>query len=285
MTDQTDDAAMAAAEEAAVALNQPAQAQQDDRTTQAQGDEQTPGDDAPAAQPTDEAGEQPKPKKSAKDRIDELTWRLRESERREAQLLDRIGGKQTPAQEAQPQAQQGDGRPDPTAYDGGVYDPQYIEDLTDYKADQAVTRRLNANKAQETVQTQLGNYQSKVAELYPDGVTEGLEAFHSLPAVPQGISEAILASDIGPKLGEYLGDNPREFQRISGLSPALQARELTLLEHRLSAPTEAPKPTPKTLTAAPEPPPQARGSGGRFQVAADTSDFAAFEQQYLKRGG
>jgi hypothetical protein len=59
--------------------------------------------------------------------------------------------------------------------------------------------------------------------------------------------------------------------------PDLQARELTLLETRL---TPAAKPTPKTATDAPEPPPQARGAGGQFKVAADTDDFAAFEKQY-----
>lgn len=245
-----------------------------------------PGEDDAAAnpEPEAEAPSEPKPKKTAKERIDELTWRLREAERREATLLDRIGGKQAPAQEAQPTAQ-GDGRPNPEDYEGGVYDPAYIEDLTDYKADQAVSKHLAANKANETTKTKLSTFGERVTALFPDGATEGLQAFYARPTLPTAMTEILLESDIGPKLAEHLGDNPREFERLSALPPHLQARELTLLETRLTAPTPEPKPAPKTTTNAPEPPPQARGSGGRFQVASDTSDFAAFEAQYVKRGG
>lgn len=244
------------------------------------------GEDDAAAQPEPEAEAQaePKPKKTAKERIDELTWQKRELERQNQALLDRLGGKQAPAQVAQ-QIPQGDGKPSPEGYEGGVYDPAYIEDLTDWKAEQAVTRRLEANKATETVRSKLSTFESKTGELYPDGEPDGLQAFRQLPVVPPVISEILMESDIGPKLAEHLGDNPREFERLSALPPHLQARELTQLENRLTAPATEPKPTPKTITAAPEPPPTARGAGGRFQVAADTTDFAAFESQYLKRGG
>jgi hypothetical protein len=243
--------------------------------------EEQPGeDDAAAKADTDaEAEAQPKPKKTAKERIDELTWRLREAERREAALLDRIGGKQAPAPEAHPPAHTGDGRPDPNAYESGVYDPRYLEDLTDWKAEQAVQRTLSQRQERETVQTKLSTFESKADELFPEGEPEGLQAFRSLPQVPQAIADVILASDIGPKLAEHLGDHPREFQRISALPAHMQARELTLLETRLTAPKEEPKPSPK-ITAAPEPPPQNRGAGGRFTVAPDTSDFAAFKKQY-----
>ena len=87
----------------------------------------------------------------------------------------------------------------------------------------------------------------------------------------------LLASDIGPKLAEHLGDNPRELDRLSALPPHLQTYELAKVEARLSRPAA---PVAKTATEAPEPAPQARGVGGKFKVAPDTSDFAAFDKAY-----
>lgn len=285
MTDETNAAEQSAGEDTAAVL---AMAESGEKTylepkAEPEAKETTsedPGDDADAAKPDTEAeADAPKPKKTAKDRIDELTWRLREAERREATLLDRIGGKQAPAQEAHTETQ-GDGRPDPEAYEGGAYDPLFIEHLTDWKAEQAVNRRMSEREERQTVETQFQAFKAKTDELFPEGESEGFVAFRQYPKVTPTMTEVILSSDIGPKLAEHLGDNPREFQRLSGLSPALQARELTLLETRLAPPKADAKPTPKTTTNAPEPAPQARGSGGQFKVSGDTSDFAAFEKQY-----
>lgn len=285
MTDETNGADMAAAEAAAVALNQPSSDKTYLGETAPEPEpkaEETPGEDAAAAKPDEGEAKPPKPKKTAQERIDELTWRVREAERREQALLDRIGGKQAPAQEAHPAAPESD-EPHPDNYTHGENDLAYIRDLARYEARQEFRREAAQAEASKTVRTKLDTFQSKATEIFPDGEPEGLQAFRQFAEMPQAIADVILASDIGPKLAEHLGDNPREFQRLSGLSPALQARELTLLETRLSAPKEEPKPVPKTATDAPEPPPQARGSGGRFNVAADTSDFAAFEKQYVGR--
>jgi hypothetical protein len=234
-----------------------------------------PGDDAAAT--TDDQGQadQPKPKKTAQERINELTAARREAERdRDFYREQALRGQQAqPAPVAQEQTQ-GDGRPDRADYDD---DFQFIDDLTDWKAEKAV-ERLSARHAQnERVTSVRTNFETRTKTLFPTGETAGLEAFRRIPELPIAVLEIVGESEIGPKIAEHLGANPAELARLQGLSPIQQARELTRLETRLEGP---PKLTPKTATDAPEPIPAVRGSGGRFQVAPDTDDFAAFYKQY-----
>ena len=234
------------------------------------------GDDAAAAAVEGEgegAKPTPKPKKTAQERIDELTRERREAERdRDFYKEQALRGPQAqPAPVAQ-DTPQGDPRPTRADYDN---DDDYIEDLTEWKADQAVERRFAQRSQNEQVRSTVENFESRAKTLYPDGEPAGLKAFKAIPELPVAVMEVVGASDIGPKLAEHLGDNPAELRRLAALSPTLQARELTLIETRLGAPS---KPITKTATDAPEPPPQVRGNGGRFTVAPDTEDFAAFEK-------
>lgn len=243
--------------------------------TQAQGDEQS-GDDAAAA--TDDPA--PKPKKSAQERINELTAARREAERdrdfyREQAL--RAQQTQQPAREAQHEQPQEAERPDRADF---ADDFEYIEALTDWKAEKAAERLAAQSRQQEQARNARSTFETRAKTLFPEGEPAGLEAFRRIPELPVAVLEIVGDSDVGPKIAEHLGDNPAELRRLEGLSPIQQARELTRLENRLIAPTPAPKPPAKTATDAPEAPPQARGTGGRFTVAPDTDDFAAFEKQY-----
>jgi len=62
------------------------------------------------------------------------------------------------------------------------------------------------------------------------------------------MAETIQASDIGPDLAYYLGANPKEADRISRLSPYLQAKEIGRLEVKLTT-----EPMTKKVSNAPEP--------------------------------
>lgn len=240
--------------------------------TQAQGDEPS-GDDAAAE--TDEA--QPKPKRSVQERIDEVTRARREAER-EAEFWKAKALQATPpqpAQEAQEYLPQGDGRPHRDEYHD---DFDYIEALTDWKAEQAAARLAEATRQQDHARSVRQNFETRKQALFPNGDPDGLQSFLRIPQLPVAVIEIVGDSDIGPRIADYLGANPAELRRLEALSsPIQQARELTRLEQRLGAPA---RPIPKTATDAPEPPPQARGAGGRFTVAPDTDDFAAFEKMY-----
>lgn len=58
----------------------------------------------------------------------------------------------------------------------------------------------------------------------------------------QAMFKAILDSDVGPLVAYHLGKNPAERHRIASLSPENQFREMGKLEVRLTAPKAAPKP-------------------------------------------
>ena len=80
------------------------------------------------------------------------------------------------------------------------------------------------------------------------------------------MAETIQASDIGPDVAYFLGANPKEADRISRLSPFLQAKEIGKIEAKLSD-----NPPAKKTTSAPAPiaPVTARSTGG---TAYDTTD-------------
>lgn len=223
-------------------------------------------------EPEPEAGEPaPKPKKTANERIAELTAKHRQSERdaeakaEEAAFWREQALRQTPA--PAPQAQEGK----PTSDQFDSYD-DYVEALTDWKAENTVNARLAAQQQQSTIQTRVQTFEQRVATQFPDGEPEGLSALRRAPSLPEGVQEVILSSENGPKLADHLGNNPAELRRLSSLTPTMQAFELAKLEQRLAAPPRS--------TSAPAPSPALRGTSGQFKVSPDTADFAAFDKQY-----
>jgi hypothetical protein len=270
MTTETNAAPEGVSEDTAAALDSGAEDQ-----TLAQGDEHS-GDDAAAAQ-DGEDGQPAKPRKSAQDRIDELTRARREAER-DRDYYRELSLRQPQAPQTQPQAQApaAEQEPDPAAYEHGELDTRFIRDHAVFHARQAFRSEMAQQARQTQTQSALSSFEQRVGEQYPDGEPAGLQALRRMPSLPEAIQEVLLTSEIGPKLADHLGQNTREFQRISALPPIQQARELTKLEIKLATP---PAPA-KTATDAPAPAPQVRGLSGRFTVAPDTNDFAAFEKQY-----
>lgn len=273
MTDETQGAPEGVADDTAAALDTAAE------TTAAPVADT--GEDAAAA--TDDGeGHAPKPKQTAQERIAELTRARREAERqservaRDAEYWREQALRNQPAPQAQA-APADAGEPDPNAYEHGELDVRFIRDHATYHAKKAFREEAAQHAQQTRTQTALQTFDQKVAQDYPDGEPDGIQHLRRLPALSSVITEVILDSEIGPKLADHLGQNARELARISALPPIQQARELTKLELKLATP---PAPTAKTATDAPAPTPQVRGSSGRFTVAADTNDFAAFEKQF-----
>lgn len=235
--------------------------------------------DQPDPAPTGEA-EDAKPKKTAQQRIDELTWRANEAERREQAALEKLAakGQDKPAPEAQPKPEDGDGRPDPGQFEFGVTDEGYIEALAEWKADQKVNERFAERDGHAAIHQTIETFKGRVAQAYPDGEPEGLKAYRAVTQVPVVLQDIVLSTEDGPKIAEHYGNNPAELQRLTAMPQHLQAFELGKLQASFSTP--AAKPT-KTASDAPDPPAhQGRGSGGKFQVDPATDDFAAFEKAY-----
>lgn len=258
-----------------------AQAAQDDALLSSQEQEtQDPnlGNDPPAEPTEGEAqAEQPeaKARKSAQDRIDELT-RDKHAERRRAEALEReleqLRPKAAPAQ--QPQA---DAEPDPSAYTFGETDPAYVRDLARYEVRQefeAQAQKQAARQQAQTIEQQFASRQQEFAKTKPDYQSVVMEKQW---ACTPDMTAAILAADDGPAVAYHLANNPDEARRIAGLTPHAQILELGRIAARIAP---AQQQQARTVSNAPAPAPTVRGLNGQFKVSPDTDDFPAFDKAY-----
>lgn len=243
--------------------------------------------DAPA--PKDgEDGEpkpdEPKPKQTAAERIAEVTRARREAERRAEAAERRLAELEKPKTETPAPAS--DGEPDPTQFEYGEADPQFIRALARFEARQEFAEQSARERQTKQVQEQDRSWEtaqdaarSKYAD-YDEVVTEGANE-GKWPCTPQ-MAHAIKTSEAGPDVAYHLASNPADARRIAALDPFSQIRELGKLEGRLSAPAPKEPPKGKTATDAPAPPEgQARGAGGKFTVSDDTDDFKSFEAKHF----
>lgn len=219
---------------------------------------------------------EPKPKKTAQDRINEVTAARREAEReRDYWRRLAIDGQQSPPQQQRPQPISQDEAPDPDQFTAGDADPRYLLELAKYEARQEIRREMDARSQQERLTTNLTTFNQRVADQFPDGEPESIATLRSMPAIRTEVTDVIFSSDKGPLMADYLGRNPSALSRLESLPAHMVGFELAKIEAGLSQPAS---PSPAKLTNAPSPAPKPRGSGGQFQVAPDTNDFRAFER-------
>lgn len=244
-------------------------------------------DEATPAEDSAKEGEAPqKPKKSAKERIDEITWEKHEA-LREAEAV-RAENERLAAQLAQlsayipPQVSE-DLPPNPMDYEYGDLDVNYIRDVTRFEIKQEQKAEAERKAVIERHQTQaqrVASFLDKAKEVFPNGPGAGLATLMDpKTAVHEDVVDLLTSSDMGPQLGDYLGSNLSELARINALPAHLKGFEIARIEARLSAPETKPLPKPK----APQPPESIpRGTAGRFAVSPDTDDFSAFEKSYMR---
>ena len=138
----------------------------------------------------------------------------------------------------------------------------YAEALAEQKAQELLAKR-EAAKQQEAIVEAYRDREEAIRDRYDD--FEQVAYNPNLP-VTDFMAQAIQASDIGPEVIYWLGSNPAEARRISGLPPILQAKEIGTIEAKLVVNP----PVKKTSTApAPIAPVAARSSGA---PAYDTTD-------------
>lgn len=181
--------------------------------------------------------------KGVQPRIDELTRARREAEREAAYWKQVAQGTQSPAQAA-PQ------RPVPENFD--KYD-DYIDALTDWKAEQAVAKRLEADSTRKVAETRALTFaerQTQARTVMPDydEVVGGSDT-----PIANHVGEVILESDLGPQLAYHFAKNPDVLLRLNGMSPTAAAREIGRLEATLSAKPAAPAAPTKKVSNTPAP--------------------------------
>ena len=122
--------------------------------------------------------------------------------------------------------------------------PQAYGDFIRAEAEKLVQHREIQNQRAEIEET-FAQREEEARSKYDDF---DQVAYNPNLRVTDAMAETIKASDLGPDLAYWLGSNPKEADRISRLSPLLQAREIGKVEAKITA-----EPLQKKTSSAPEP--------------------------------
>lgn len=153
--------------------------------------------------------------------------------------------------------------------------PKDVPSVDQFESTEAYAEALAEKKAIELIeQRERQNQRKSIEEAYAEREEAAREKYDDFeqvvynPNLPitDSMAEAIQSSDVGPDVAYYLATNIKEADRISRLSPILQAREIGKIEAKLA---DAP-PVKKTTNApAPISPVTARNSSN---PSYDTTD-------------
>lgn len=156
----------------------------------------------------------------------------------------------------------------------------YAEALAERKAEELLARR-EADRQKMDLLEAYHDREEEARSKYED--FEQVAYNPKLP-ITTVMAETIQMSEVGPDLAYYLGSNPKEADRISRLSPYLQAKEIGRLEAKIAS-----EPVLKKTTSAPPPiaPISGRGTGAptfdttdpRSVKSMSTSEWIEAERQ------
>ena len=244
-------------------------------TTQEEVKVETPSED------TVESQEEPKPqadeKKFTQAELDEIIQKriAKESARAERRALkvyaDKLE-KMTEVRQA-PAVQSPDGKPTMAQY-ANVED--YVEAVSDWKLNQ---REQQTQKQQ--AEEQQKQFLEKTEKIYAQAEKiRGFDrdAFDELP-LTNAIAQAIVGSEVAPKLMAHFVSNPDEVTRIAGLSPIRQIAEIGKLEDKVSSVVVK----PVTVSKAPAPiePIGTRGSSTKDPSDMTDHEFAKWRKAQI----
>ena len=153
--------------------------------------------------------------------------------------------------------------------------PADLPPVDQFESPEAYAEALAYRKAEELLaQREQAKQQAALIDGYHEREEQAREKYEDFEQVAYNpnlritdvMAQTIQASDIGPDVAYFLGTNPKEADRISRLSPFLQAKEIGKIEAKLSD-----NPPAKKTTSAPAPiaPVTARSAGG---TSYDTTD-------------
>jgi TolA-binding protein len=203
-------------------------------------------------------------------RFSEIT-KQREEARQEAQrerqarvdLEQRLAALE---QQRQPQAINVDQEPQPSQFSDAF---EYAKALAEYSTEKALAerdRQVAQAREQEAQQKIIQSWAQKVQEAKAE-----LPDFDDLVAssdvvVNNAVRDAILESDVGPRILYHLAENNDLAKKIAGLSPNAALREIGRLEAKFEVKPETKQTAPVVRSKAPTPIQPIRGGQGQPDV-------------------
>lgn len=223
--------------------------------------------------------EEKKPKGVQK-RIDELTANWRGAERDRDYWRD-MAMKAQQSETKQPEPPSAPSGERPKLDDYQSYE-EYTEALTDWKLDQRMAAQTKeaqdreAQAQQQQAQFQFNQRAQTVREDHPD-----FDAVVGNPTLPisEAMMDAAYASEKGPEVLYYLGQNPEEAHRIAQLQPIQAAMEMVRVEQSLER-------AANTNSSTPDPIPPVNAGGGRQSVDPDnmtTDEWLKWRESQLHK--
>jgi len=138
----------------------------------------------------------------------------------------------------------------------------YAEALAEQKAEQLLAKREQSRQQSELIEA----YHDREEEARAKYDDFEQVAYNPNLRITNAMAESIQSSDIGPDVAYYLGANPKEADRISRLSPLIQAKEIGRIEANLTS-----NPPVKKTSSAPAPIAPVTARGGN-SANYDTTD-------------
>jgi len=233
-------------------------------------DEETQSEPKEAEKEANQEGERKQNPKLEK-RFSEIT-KQREEARQEAQRerqarLDAEQRLVAMQQQQRPQqAVQYDAEPQPSQFSDAF---EYAKALAEFSTERALAerdRQVAQAKEQEAQQKIIQSWAQKVQEAKAE-----MPDFDELVAasdvvVNNAVRDAILESDVGPKILYHLAENNDLAKKIASLSPNAALREIGKLEARFEVKTETKQTPPPVRSKAPAPIQPIRGGQGQPDV-------------------
>lgn len=213
--------------------------------------------------------------KGVQPRIDELTRARREAEREAAYW------RQVATQHQQGASQSGNQpAPKPTPDQFSDYG-EYVEALTDWKAEQAVAKRMAQDSERKVAETRVQTFEQRMAEARKTIADFDDVVMSSTTPLANHVGEALQESEHGPALAYHFAKNPDVLMRLNGMDEKAANREIGRLEAMLSSQTKAaPTPAPtKKVTQAPTP----AGTLGNQGRATTPSLANASMEEYMSQ--
>ena len=239
--------------------------------------------------PDDKPGEgDQKPKKTAQDRIMDLVNKNRDTSAKAVEAEDRAQRLEAELTVLRAQAKPMEATDKPSRSQF-VSDDDYIEALTDWKADSAVAKR-----EQQQREAQMMAEQADVASQWDKRQQTAIESIKDYAEVigasdihiPTYVHQAMLESEQGPEIAYYLALHPEEAKRIAAMKPLAAIRRITDLERDLAgldidaAPKKPVSESPKK-SRAPEPITPVRGIAAAN--TGPTTDYAEYRRRRLNK--
>ncbi|MGL4757004.1 MAG: hypothetical protein ACRCXB_32035 [Aeromonadaceae bacterium] len=135
--------------------------------------------------------------------------------------------------------------------------PKELQSADQFESPEAYAEALAVKRADELIrQREVQKHKTEIDDSYAEREEEVRNKYDDFDQVAYNprlritdeMAETIKSSDKGPDLAYWLGSNPKEADRISRLSPLMQAREIGKIEAKITA-----EPSQKKSSSAPDP--------------------------------